>query len=195
MADVWGCLCNPAIGKTERTCCVEGTCGMSNTSDILFDIGAEHRYRRGYYHAMNHLLAALEPSLSLEQGNTLKLWLTNTLSLGRATLYGAQNRHGASGTLGFAPFWSLFPREPGLPSSTSTPNTGPKLRIVPRRHHFSTRVRQIQASKSSTRAGGSRHSPSRAWARKSDGVRAPSSSRSLTVIHKSSREKMQGPRH
>ena len=53
---------------------------MSNSADILFDIAAEHRYRRGYYHGMNHLLAALEPSLSLDQANTLKLWLTNTLS-------------------------------------------------------------------------------------------------------------------
>jgi hypothetical protein len=53
---------------------------VSDTSDILFDIAAEHRYRRGYFHAMNHLLAALEPSLSLEQANALKLWMTNVLS-------------------------------------------------------------------------------------------------------------------
>ena len=53
---------------------------MSNTSDILFDIAAEHRYRRGYYHGMSHLLTILEPSLSLEQSNTLKLWLTNKVS-------------------------------------------------------------------------------------------------------------------
>jgi hypothetical protein len=53
---------------------------MSNTSNILFDIAAEHRYRRGYYLGMNHLLAVLEPSLSLDQANTLKLWLTNSLS-------------------------------------------------------------------------------------------------------------------
>jgi hypothetical protein len=53
---------------------------MSSPSEIVFDVAAEHRYRRGYYHGMSHLLAALEPSLSLEQANTLKLWLTNTIS-------------------------------------------------------------------------------------------------------------------
>jgi hypothetical protein len=53
---------------------------MSNDLDIVFDIAAEHRYRRGYYHAMSNLLTVLEPSLTLEQANTLKLWITNTLS-------------------------------------------------------------------------------------------------------------------
>ena len=53
---------------------------MSNDHDVVFDIAAEHRYRRGYYQGINQLLAALEPSLSLEQANTLKLWMTNTLS-------------------------------------------------------------------------------------------------------------------
>jgi hypothetical protein len=53
---------------------------MSNTSDVVFDVAAEHRYRRGYYHGMNHLLAGLEPSLSLDQANTLKFWITNILS-------------------------------------------------------------------------------------------------------------------
>jgi hypothetical protein len=58
----------------------QGTNKMSDAAEILFDIAAEHRYRRGYLHAMNHLLAALEPSLSLEQSNTLKFWMTNVLS-------------------------------------------------------------------------------------------------------------------
>lgn len=58
----------------------EGTQRTSDASEVPFDVAAEHRYRRGYFHGMNHLLAALEPSLSLHHANTLKLWLTNTLS-------------------------------------------------------------------------------------------------------------------
>jgi hypothetical protein len=53
---------------------------MSIDNEIAFDIAAEHRYRRGYYHGMSHMLTVLESSLSLEQSNTLKLWITNTLS-------------------------------------------------------------------------------------------------------------------
>ena len=53
---------------------------MSIASEVPFDVAAEHRYRRGYFHGMSHLLAAVEPSLSLEDANTLKLWMTNTLS-------------------------------------------------------------------------------------------------------------------
>ena len=53
---------------------------MPDVSIVPFDVAAEHRYRRGYYHGMNHLLAVVEPSLSLEHANALKLWMTNSLS-------------------------------------------------------------------------------------------------------------------
>ena len=64
-------------GLTEP---LEGIRAMSSASEIPFDIAAEHRYRRGYFHGMSHLLAEMEPNLSLQQANTLKLWMTNTLS-------------------------------------------------------------------------------------------------------------------
>ena len=53
---------------------------MQNNLEDAFDVAAEHRYRRGYYHGMSQLFTLLEPNLSLDQSNTLKLWLTTALS-------------------------------------------------------------------------------------------------------------------